>query len=109
MSTKGSHVWNVAVAPLLAAAAVVLCYSDVFFGAYLSKNFRPNPPASWVIAIAGGAAVLAAAIALIWPRCRAGWVRVLAVTAFIFLIYRPLAMPWSYWLATLSLSPAERY
>ena len=109
MTTKNSDVWYVAVAALLAAAAVVLCYSDVFFGAYLSKNFRPNPPAVWVIAMAGGAAVLAAAIALVWPRFRTGLVRVLAATAFVFLIYRPMAMPWSYWLSTLSLSRAEQY
>jgi membrane protease YdiL (CAAX protease family) len=104
-----SRFWNVALAAALAAACVLLCFADVFFGPYLSKNFRPNPPTRWVFALAAAAAILAGTVAILWPRCQASLVRVLAVTAFIYLIFRPLAMPWSFWLTTFPLTPAQQF
>jgi membrane protease YdiL (CAAX protease family) len=87
----------------------VLCFSDVFFGPYLAKNLRPNPPVSWVLISAAVAAALATAVGLARPGWSASLVRILTVTAFIYLVYRPLAMPWSYWLSTLPLTRTEQF
>jgi membrane protease YdiL (CAAX protease family) len=59
--------------------------------------------------MAAAAVVAAAIVAVVWPRCQVGLVRVLTVTAFIYLIFRPLAMPWSYWLSTLPLTKDQQY
>src|SRR5262245_4240719 len=78
-----SCIRNVALATALAAACVLCCFADVFFGPYLSKTFRPNPPPGWVFALAAAAATLAVIAVVTWPRCQASLIRVLAVTAFI--------------------------
>src|SRR5262245_64691471 len=75
----------------------------------MASNYRPNPPTHWVWAMAAAAAVLAAVAAAAQPRGGAAAVRVLAVTAFVYLIFRPLAMPWSYWLSTLPLTPDQKF
>src|SRR5205807_196951 len=85
------------------------CFADVFFGPYLWTNYRSNPPVLWVIVLAAIAATSAAAVALIWPRCQTSLLGILAVTAFVYLIFRPLAMPWSFWLMTLPLGSSEQY
>lgn len=104
-----SRVWNVVLAATLGAVCVLFCFSDVFFGRYLAKNFRLNPPVHWVFTLAAAAATLAAVVAIARPRWQASLVRLLAVTAFIYLIFRPLAIPWSFWLSTLPLTPTQQY
>jgi membrane protease YdiL (CAAX protease family) len=59
--------------------------------------------------MAAAAATLALVVAAAWPHRQASLVRVLAVTAFIYLIYRPLAMPWSFWLSTLPFTPTQQF
>jgi membrane protease YdiL (CAAX protease family) len=104
-----SRLASAALAATLAASCVLFGFADAFLGPYLSKTFRPNPAPAWVLAAAGAAAVGTAAAAVTWPRGRAALVRVLAVTAFVYLAFRPLAMPWSYWLSTFPLTPPQRY
>jgi membrane protease YdiL (CAAX protease family) len=106
---QNSRFRNIAAAAALGAACVLFCFADVFFGPYMSKNYRPNPPTSWVLVMAAAAAALAVVVAVAWPRGQASLIRILAVTAFIYLIYRPLAMPWSFWLATFPLTPAQQF
>lgn len=100
---------NVVFAAVLGAACVLLCFANVWLGPYLSKGFRANPPLDWVLAMSAGAAISAAALAIGRPRLQASLVRVLAATAFIYLMFRPLSLPWSAWLATLPLTPDQQY
>jgi membrane protease YdiL (CAAX protease family) len=74
--------------------------------------FYPNPK-HWLtrgsfLSIAGVSAGLVAVFTAIWPRHLRQSVRVLAVTAFIYLAWR-LAIPWINWLAALSLTAEQHY
>ena len=77
--------------------------------AYLARNYRPTLSHQWILVMVAAAAVAAALIAVVRPRWQDALVGILAVTAFIFLIFRPLAMPWTLWLSTLPLSPTQQY
>jgi membrane protease YdiL (CAAX protease family) len=98
-----------ALAGVLGGVCVVLCFADVFFGPYLWSGYRPFLPVAYVLAMAAGAAILAVSFALIWPGRQQGLIRILAVTAFVYLVFRPVAMPWSYWLSTLGLGSTADY
>jgi membrane protease YdiL (CAAX protease family) len=98
-----------ALAGALGGVCVLLCFADVFFGPYLWNRYCPNPPVAYVLAMAGGAATLALAAALAWPGRQRELIRVLAVTAFVYLVFRPVAMPWSQWLMTLGMTPTAQY
>jgi membrane protease YdiL (CAAX protease family) len=100
---------NVALAGALGAGAVLLCYANVFLGPYFFENYRPNPAPGLLLAMAGMAAILAAVVAVAWPQRQASLLRVLAVTAFIYLTLRPIGLPWGVWLSGLPLTPTQQY
>jgi membrane protease YdiL (CAAX protease family) len=62
-----------------------------------------------VLGLAATAATVTVVITVVWPRSQISLVRILTVTVFIYLIFRPLAMPWSYWLSTLPFTSTEQF
>lgn len=105
-----SYRWlNILLAGLLAAGAVLFAFANVFLTPYFFNVHPKGPTPGLVFAMAGTAAALALAIAIVWPGLQASLIRVLLATAFIYLVSKPLAVPYTYWLSTLPLVPTAKY
>src|SRR5262249_47316909 len=97
------------IAGLLAAGAVLCAFANVFLAPYFFNIHPKGPTPSLVYVMAGSAAVLAIAVAVRWPRLQAALLRILLATAFIYVVSKPLAIPYTYWLSTLPLTPTAKY
>jgi membrane protease YdiL (CAAX protease family) len=99
---------NAALAGAWAAVTVLVYFSPWFFSPYLFEGWKHSLTPSWIFAIAAGAAFLTATFAVALPRYQVPVIRVLMVTAFVYLTWR-LAIFWIAWLARLPLTPDQRY
>jgi membrane protease YdiL (CAAX protease family) len=102
--SRASRWGGAALAGALSALVVSIYFSPWYF--------YPNPKhwltANLFLSIAGTAAGLGAGFTAIRPRYRAPLVRVLTITAFIYLTWR-LAIPWLNWLSALPLTTDQHY
>ena len=99
---------RVALAGTTGATVVLVYFSPWLLSPFLFKPSKHPVPNTLIFSVAAAGAVLAAAMARAFPRYRVAVVRILAVTAFVYLSWR-LAIFWIDWLATLPLSSSEAY
>jgi membrane protease YdiL (CAAX protease family) len=98
----------VLLAGVLGAAVVLAYFSSYFYAEYLFPNREPplTPQTMLLVAVVG--AVLAAAVAAAWPSSQRRLVRILAVTALVYLFWQQDTL-WVYCLSKLTLTPTQRY
>jgi len=108
-STTVRFLRSVLLAGGLAAAAILFCFANVLIGPYFFPSTELNPAPGLVLIMAIGAAVLAGFFAVISPQRQGALLRVLAVTAFVYLSFRPLDLPAIYGLSKLPLTKTAKY
>jgi membrane protease YdiL (CAAX protease family) len=94
-------------AGVLGASVVLAYFSSSFYRDYLFASRQPFITRDWIFVIAATGAVLAAAVAVAWPRFRGSLIRILAVTALVYLIWQ-LATVWEFCLSRLTLTPHQK-
>jgi membrane protease YdiL (CAAX protease family) len=99
---------GVFLAGVLGASMVLAYFSSSFYRSYLFDGGRPFVIRGYICLIAATAAVLAAAVAAAWPRSQGRVLRILAVTALVYLAWQT-ATVWESWLSRLALTPAQKY
>jgi membrane protease YdiL (CAAX protease family) len=105
---RASRWQKVPVAGAWGALVVLAYFAPWFFSSFLYENWTPSLAYHWVFIIAATAALLAAAVAVTWSQCQVRLIRILAVTTFIYVVWR-LAIPWVFWLSKLPLTPEGQY
>jgi membrane protease YdiL (CAAX protease family) len=108
IETRVSRWPGAALAGAWGAIVALVYFSPWFFSPYLIEGWKhwlkPGP----IFGITAVAALLVAAFAAAFPRSITPLIRVLAATAFIYLVWR-MAIPWVVYLSKLSLTPRQHY
>jgi membrane protease YdiL (CAAX protease family) len=99
---------SVALAGAMGAAIVLAYFSSSFYRAYLFAVREPFITRPMILVIAATAALLAATVALAWPQLRGRLLRILAVTALVYLVWQAATL-WEFCLSRLPLTPAQKY
>lgn len=104
-----SRLQNTVLAAVLAAGAVLVWLSDLFYGPYLYTGWQPKFSLTWLFALAAGVGIVAALVTVARPRAQAGVLRVLAVTVFVLASFRWLTTLTGLGLSRLPLTANQHY
>jgi membrane protease YdiL (CAAX protease family) len=108
IETRVSRWPGAALAGAWAAMVALAYFSPWFFSPYLIEGWKHRLTPGPIFVIVAIAAVLAGTFAAAFPRSIAPLVRVLAATAFVYLVWR-MAIPWVLCLSKLHLTPEGHY